>query len=254
MKYFLRGIIAAILFAVLMFGGLMTGFMVLCYLAVPPMLYMYYCLFKVIIAIVKKITKKGKKATDDLKLSAEVAVNRKRNEYVETQQQEKIDKEAAPYRALADSGDLTAIKEIAKVYYKNKKRDEAKKLYVRAAEGGDVDAQLILAKNYEFINTTEAEEWATKVQNNPSANESEKQEALNIKRAMRKREQKREYVEEYERARREALDNLIQEERRLAVTGDYFLPRPDGRCRNEGQTCRYCARRKWDNDRWICRM
>ena len=38
MKYFLRGIIAAILFAVLMFGGLMTGFMVLCYLAVPPML------------------------------------------------------------------------------------------------------------------------------------------------------------------------------------------------------------------------
>lgn len=81
MKYFIRGIIASILLVSLTLGGFVTDFLVLYFLAIPPMLYMYYCLFKVIIAIIK---------------------------------------------AMADHGDTTALKEVAKVYYKNgkKKRQE----------------------------------------------------------------------------------------------------------------------------------
>ena len=57
MKYFIRGIIASILLVSLTLGGFVTDFLVLYFLAIPPMLYMYYCLFKVIIAIIKAMAK-----------------------------------------------------------------------------------------------------------------------------------------------------------------------------------------------------
>ena len=47
---------------------------------------------------------------------------RKEREQAEAELQAKIDAEAAQYKAMADNGDVGAIKEIAKVYYKNEKK------------------------------------------------------------------------------------------------------------------------------------
>lgn len=266
MKYFLRGIIAAILFGVLMIGGLMTGFMVLCYLAVPPMLYMYYCLFQVIIAIIKVMAKGASKTVEvgtkvaslprKMKQEAEAEKERKEREQVEANLQAKIKAEAAPYKAMADNGDVGAIKEIAKVYYKNGKKDEAQKLYEEVAQLGDIDAQLKLADNYRHV--LSAEEWASKAEKNPNASDGQKEYAQKLKNEIK------EYgIEAYQRFRDaeaakwrriEEAQRRREAEMNLPVQGDFFAVRPgESCCMNDGNACRFCARRVWVSSEGWCR-
>lgn len=257
MKYFFRGILSAIIFGVLMFGGVVTGFMVLCFLAVPPMLYMYYCLFKVIIAIIKVIAK-GVSKTIEVGTKIASLPRKMKRERAEAELQAKIDAEAAPYKAMADNGDTTAIKEIAKVYYKNGKENEARKLYEGVADKGDVDAQLTLAKSYKIIGNEASERWATCVEGNPNASDAEKESARNQKQAIAEYEQylRRKHEEELEQQRRkaEAYQAWMQKEMQMPVTGDFFAVRPgESCCMNDGSACRFCARRGWASDEGWCR-
>lgn len=271
-KYFLRGIIAAILFGVLMIGGLMTGFMVLCYLAVPPMLYMYYCLFQVIIAIIKVMAKGASKTVEvgtkvaslprKMKQEAEAEKERKEREQVEANLQAKIKAEAVPYKAMADNGDTTAMKEVARVYYKNGKEKEARNLYENAADKGDVGAQLTLAENYKQIGAGVAMKWASRAEENVNADEEQKKAAQRRKqdivefeqlseRIRAEAQERQRQVREQQRREEEAYQAWKQNEMQTPVTGDYFVPRTDGEtCRNKGQSCRYCARRRWYPGGW----
>lgn len=272
MKDFIQGIIAAILFESLAFGGMVTDFLVLYFLAIPPMLYMFYCFFKVIIAITKAMAKGLSKTVEvgtkvaslprKMKQEAEAERGRKEREQEEAKLQAKIDVEASPYKAMADNGDTTALKEVARVYYKNGKKKEARNLYENAASKGDVDAQLTLAENYKQIGASVAMKWASHAEENPCANEAQKSAARRRKQDIVEFEQLSERiraeaqewqqrVKEQQRREEEVYQAWKQNEMHTPVTGDYFVPRTGGEtCRNKGQSCRYCARRRWYPGGW----
>lgn len=187
---------------------------------------------------------------------------RKEREQAEAELQAKIDAEAAPYKAMADNGDITAMREVAKVYYKNGKEKEARNIYEKAASKGDASAQLTLAQNYKQIGTAISMKWASCVESNPSASEEQKELARNQKQAIaeyeqyleRKREEDMErfrQAQEQKRRQKEAYQEWKQKEMQIPVTGDYFVPRTYGEtCRNQGSSCRYCARRRWYPGGW----
>ena len=170
--------------------------------------------------------------------------------------QAKIDAEAAQYKAMADNGDVGAIKEIAKVYYKNGKKDEAQKLYEEVAQLGDIDAQLKLADNYRHV--LSAEEWASKAEKNPNASDGQKEYAQKLKNEIE------EYrIEAYQRFRDaeaakwrriEEAQRRREAEMNLPVQGDFFAVRPgESCCMNDGNACRFCARRVWVSSEGWCR-
>lgn len=193
---------------------------------------------------------------------ARIEKARKERERAEVQLQAKIDAEAAPYRTMADNGDTMAMKEVAKVYYKNGKEKEARNIYENAASKGDADAQLTLAQNYKQIGTAIAMKWASCVEANPGADEEQKESARNQKQAIaeyeqyleRKREEDMErfrQVQEQKRRQEEAYQAWKEKEMQVPVTGDHFVPRTYGEtCRNQGASCRYCARRRWYPGGW----
>lgn len=176
--------------------------------------------------------------------------------------QAKIDAEAAPYRTMADNGDTTAMREVAKVYYKNGKEKEARNIYETAASKGDADAQLTLAQNYKQIGTAIAMKWASYVESNPDASEEQKESARNQEQAIAEYEQylERKQEEDMERFRQaqeqkrreeEAYQVWKEKEMQVPITGDHFVPRTYGEtCRNQGAACRYCARRRWYPGGW----
>ncbi len=181
---------------------------------------------------------------------------RKEREQAEAELQAKIDAEAAPYKAMADNGDVGAIKEIAKVYYKNGKKDEAQKLYEEVAQLGDIDAQLKLADNYRHV--LSAEEWASKAEKNPNASDGQKEYAQKLKNEIE------EYrIEVYQRFRDaeaakwrriEEAQRRREAEMNLPVQGDFFAVRPgESCCMNDGNACRFCARRVWVSSEGWCR-
>lgn len=187
---------------------------------------------------------------------ARIEKARKERERAEVQLQAKIDAEAAPYKTMADNGDVGAIKEIAKVYYKNGKKDEAQKLYEEVAQLGDIDAQLKLADNYRHV--LSAEEWASKAEKNPNASDGQKEYAQKLKNEIE------EYrIEAYQRFRdaEAAKWRRIEEAQRrrkaemnLPVQGDFFAVRPgESCCMNDGNACRFCARRVWVSSEGWCR-
>ena len=156
---------------------------------------------------------------------------------------------------MADNGDTAAIKEIAKVYYRNGKENEARNLYESAADKGDVDAQLTLAKSYQIIGNEASAKWASCVEENPKASDAEKESARAQKRESAQYEQflrrKREEELEQQRREEEAYQAWKQKERQTPVTGDYFRPYSGGvTCANKGASCRYCARRRWYPGGW----
>ena len=193
---------------------------------------------------------------------ARIEKARKEREREEIQLQAKIDTEAAPYRTMADNGDTTAMREVAKVYYKNGKENEARNIYETAASKGDADAQLTLAQNYKQIGTAISLKWASCVESNPRASKEQRELARNQKQAIveyeqyleRKREEDMErfrQAREQKRREEEAYQAWKQEQMKIAVRGDFFVPRTGGEtCRNKGQTCRYCARRRWYPGGW----
>lgn len=181
---------------------------------------------------------------------------RKECEQAEAELQAKIDAEAASYKAMADNGDAEAIKEIAKVYYKNGKKEEAQKLYEEAAQLGDIDAQLKLADNYRQV--LSAEEWASKAEKNPNASDGQKEYAQKLKNEIK------EYrIEAYQRFRDaeaakwrriEEAQRRREAEMNLPVQGDFFAVRPgESCCMNDGNACRFCARRVWAAGEGWCR-
>ncbi len=181
---------------------------------------------------------------------------RKECEQAEAELQAKIDAEAASYKAMADNGDAEAIKEIAKVYYKNGKKEEAQKLYEEAAQLGDIDAQLKLADNYRHV--LSAEEWASKAEKNPNASDGQKEYAQKLKNEIK------EYrIEAYQRFRDaeaakwrriEEAQRRREAEMNLPVQGDFFAVRPgESCCMNDGNACRFCARRVWAAGEGWCR-
>lgn len=186
----------------------------------------------------------------------------KEREQAEAKLQAKIDAESAPYKVMADNGDTTAIKEIAKVYYKNGKENEARNLYESAAGKGDVDAQLTLAKSYKIIGNEVSAKWASCVEENPNASDAEKESARSQKQAIaeyeqylgKKQEEERErqrQAREQQRREEEAYQAWKQKEMQTPVTGDYFRPYSGGvTCANKGASCRYCARRRWYPGGW----
>ena len=208
-------------------------------------------IFLLLVNVIKDIFSLPGKA---IKKAKEVKAQKER-EQAEAELQAKIDAEAAPYKAMADNGDTTAMKEIAKVYYKNGKEKEARDIYEKAASKGDVGAQLALAQNYKQIGTAISVKWASCVESNPRASEEQKESARNQKQAIAEYEQyldrKQDEAREQKRRQEEAYQAWRQKELQTPVTGDYFVPRTYGEtCRNQGSACRYCARRAWHPGGW----
>lgn len=189
-------------------------------------------------------------------------LERKEKEEKRKQEEEKakIEAECAPYKEDAERGKVDAMRTLGKIYRKYYKWSDAKYWYKKAAERNDVEALFALINDYAIFGTSQAKERADQMASNPYASDEEKRRAVLMKVEIERYEYKqKEEAEEAARRRREereAEQRRIEEirtrammERNLAVTGDYFAVRPgESYCINEGDSCRFCARRTWASD------
>lgn len=259
-----RGIYAAIDFAVFLICG------VIVYVSIPftgftPVLLIDFVLSAIaLIGFVKfaingllflkngiedilRIPGEAMQRAKEEKVQKEREQERKASEEAEAQLQAEIDAKAAPYKEMAENGDIAAIKKMAKIYYENGKEATAIGWYRRAVRSGDIEAQLTFAREYKTIGVSEAKKWLSEVQNNPKATPAQK-EAARVKKMDIEQYESRQRIKESWRKEAEAV---IEQQKKLPITGDFYVMRPYNReCANVGNACTYCARRTWHGRNW----
>lgn len=177
---------------------------------------------------------------------AKAEQERKERERAEAELQAKITEGIASYKTEADSGNAEAMRQVAKVYSTYGKDSIAISWYTKAAQLGDIEAQLTLAGKYKVIGAIEAKKWLSEVEKNPKAGPEQK-EAARVKKID---------IEQYEfrqaaERRRRAEAEMIEQQKKLPITGDFYVMRPYNReCANVGNACTYCARRTWHGRNW----
>mgnify|MGYP001026311863 FL=1 len=259
-----RGIYAAIDFAVFLICG------VIVYVSIPftgftPVLLIDFVLSAIaLIGFVKfaingllflkngiedilRIPGEAMQRAKEEKVQKEREQERKASEEAEAQLQAEIDAKAAPYKEMAENGDIAAIKKMAKIYYENGKEATAIGWYRRAVRSGDIEAQLTFAREYKTIGVSEAKKWLSEVQNNPKATPAQK-EAARVKKMDIEQYESRQRIKE---SWRKEAGAVIEQQKQLPITGDFYVMRPYNReCANVGKACTYCARRTWHGRNW----
>ena len=182
---------------------------------------------------------------------AKAEQERKEREQAEAELQAKITEGIASYKTEADSGNAEAMRQVAKVYSTYGKDSIAISWYTKAAQLGDIEAQLTLAGKYKVIGAIEAKKWLSEVEKNPKAGPEQK-EAARVKKIDIEQYEFRQAAEaEAAERRRRAEAEMIEQQKKLPITGDFYVMRPYNReCANVGNACTYCARRTWHGRNW----
>uniref|UniRef100_UPI0040299EB9 hypothetical protein n=1 Tax=Gemmiger formicilis TaxID=745368 RepID=UPI0040299EB9 len=182
---------------------------------------------------------------------AKAEQERKEREQAEAELQAKITEGIASYKTEADSGNAEAMRQVAKVYSTYGKDSIAISWYTKAAQLGDIEAQLTLAGEYKVIGAIEAKKWLSEVEKNPKAGPEQK-EAARVKKIDIEQYEFRQAAEaEAAERRRRAEAEMIEQQKKLPITGDFYVMRPYNReCANVGNACTYCARRTWHGRNW----
>lgn len=256
-----RGIYAAIDFAVFLICG------VIVYVSIPftgftPVLLIDFVLSVIALIGFVKFAINGlsflKNGIEDIlrfpgkaMRKAKAEQERKEREQAEAELQAKITEGIASYKTEADSGNAEAMRQVAKVYSTYGKDSIAISWYTKAAQLGDIEAQLTLAGKYKVIGAIEAKKWLSEVEKNPKAGPEQK-EAARVKKIDIEQYEFRQAAEaEAAERRRRAEAEMIEQQKKLPITGDFYVMRPYNReCANVGNACTYCARRTWHGRNW----
>lgn len=207
---------------------------------------------------------KEEKEQEEKKKQEELAREKRERELeaqrLENERKAKFEAEYALYKEDAEQGKVEAMRNLGNAYRRYYKWSDAKYWYKKAAERNDVEALFALINDYAIFGTSQAKECADQMASNPYASDEEKRRAVlmkvEIERYEYKQKEEAEAAARRRREEREAEQRRIEEirtrammERNLAVTGDYFAVRPgESYCINEGDSCRFCARRTWASD------
>ena len=180
-------------------------------------------------------------------------LERKEKEEKRKQEEEKakIEAECAPYKEDAERGKVDAMRTLGKIYRKYYKWSDAKYWYKKAAERNDVEALFALINDYAIFGTSQAKERADQMASNPYASDEEKRRAVLMKVEIERYEYKQKEAAEAAERRRRAEAEMIEQQKKLPITGDFYVMRPYNReCANVGNACTYCARRTWHGRNW----
>lgn len=204
-------------------------------------------IFLLLVNVIKDIFSLPGKA---IKKAKEVKAQKER-EQAEAELQAKITEGIASYKTEADSGNAEAMRQVAKVYSTYGKDSIAISWYTKAAQLGDIEAQLTLAGKYKVIGAIEAKKWLSEVEKNPKAGPEQK-EAARVKKIDIEQYEFRQAAEaEAAERRRRTEAEMIEQQKKLPMTGDFYAMRSySEECVNVGKACAYCARRDWHGKNW----